>query len=138
MRLEYEREMSDIKVKTERPNTSVAVLVDDGHTATNTVEDVTIETPPGFKDVKIKVISAFTAVFVRAFRTFLQVLAAGIGAGFTAPAIPMVSDALPPSEFGERLALFVWIALIAGLIAGVQRAAEIMTKVDDKMPEWTA
>lgn len=122
----------------ERDKVSIATVIDTGDIAIKTTEKAKIETPPGFDDVKVKVISAVWAVFVRALRTFLQVLVAGLTGATLAPYLPVVSDAITPSNFSEKIVSVLVIATISALVAAAQRAAEIMGKVDDKMPEWTA
>lgn len=116
---------------------SVAVLIDAGDVP-KSLDGKVIETPARFQDAQIKLISAVWAVFIRAFRTFLQNLAAGVLAVSTATSIPGLSDVIPPSEFGERMLFVLYVAGLSALVAAIQRAAEIAAKVDDKVPEWTA
>lgn len=118
-------------------NNAKAVLIGTSDVP-KSMDGETIKTSARYKDVTIKVVSAVWAVFIRALRTFLQAIAAGIVTINTVPLIPGVSDILPPSEFGEKVMYIVYAAGVTALIAAIQRAAEIATKIDDKIPEWTA
>jgi VIT1/CCC1 family predicted Fe2+/Mn2+ transporter len=117
---------------------SVAVVVDGPHVAAENVDGQVISTPAGSDDLKIKVVSSLAAVLVRMGRTFLQVFLATVIGGTTGAFIPVVSDALPPSDMIEHVMAAVYVAALAALISGAQRAYEIMSRIDDKYPTWTA
>ena len=97
-----------------------------------------ITTSEGYSNVRVKLMSAVSVVLVRTIRTFLQVLLAsliGVGVG---SAVPVVSDALPPSAFGEKFAAALYIAALSALVTAIQNTIEIMAKIDAKAPEWRA
>lgn len=100
--------------------------------------DVTATTPGDMPNIRVKVMSAASIVLVRTIRTFLQTFVAGLVGGAAAGNVPLVSDALAASSFDERVAAAGYLALIAAFIAAVQNILELVSKVDESLPEWRA
>jgi hypothetical protein len=100
--------------------------------------DTVARTPAGMADLRVVVMNGAAMVAVRAARTFLQVFVAALIGAAAGPSVPVVSDALPPSQAGERLLAAVYLAAIAALISAAQNAAELLGKLDSSHPELRA
>jgi hypothetical protein len=103
--------------------------------STGVDRNVTATTPEDMPNIRVEIMTAAGRVLVRAFRTFLQAFLATF-AGITAgPAVPVVSDVLPPSLAGNRLVASFYLAAIAAVIAAIQLTIEISAKWDVDHPE---
>jgi hypothetical protein len=100
--------------------------------------DVTAETPAGQPDVRVKVMSAASIVLVRAIRTGLQTFVAALLGGAVAPNVPVVSDALGPGQFGEKVMAALMVAGIAAFISACQNTLEIISRIDESLPAFRA
>lgn len=97
--------------------------------------DTVAHTPAGMADLRVVVMHGAAIVAVRAVRTFLQVFVAALIGTAAGPSVPIVSDALPPSQAGERLTAALYLALLAALIAAAQNAAELLANLDASHPQ---
>jgi hypothetical protein len=102
------------------------------------LESRKLETPGHSDDIKVVVMTGLMVILVRSGRTFLQVLLASLIGVVAGSSVPVVSDVLPPAQFGERFVAALYLASISALVTALQNAVELFAKIDARFPEWRA
>lgn len=100
--------------------------------------DTTAETPPGFSNIIVEVMTPAGVILVRVLRTYFQAVLGFATAALVAPAIPVLSDVLPPAQLGELLVACFLAGLGPAAISALQNIVELLAKLDEARPELRA
>jgi hypothetical protein len=93
-------------------------------------------TTPGVKDIQVVVMSWLTQTVVRTLRTYLQTFVGIIAAESSGIADALGVTLIPAHDFGHLLATAGGLSLAPAVIAFLQNAVELLTKLDN--PEFRA
>jgi hypothetical protein len=111
-------------------STTLPVVLVTERARTESMDNVTAETPGGLPNVKVELITVGRRIAVRALRTFIQAFLSALGIGIAGPMIPGVSDSLPQGASWSTLLTALIVGAGAALIAALQLTYELSQQWD--------
>lgn len=112
---------------------AVVIKRDDGITHSQLAE-----TEKGQPDVKVAAMSAAYAVVVRSLRVFAQSFMGILSAQGMGAVDAILGAQVTPHSFWDKVVVAFWFALAPAAFTILQNAAELIIRLDEKMPRWRA